>query len=1397
MVEGPWRELRGDPILPSQEIQRQLWSIPHIVRNPQDDANCNLTETDPAELDRYRELSCSPEHPARLTNENFQVVCENRLEATITHYNDSYEHASKQCVGNPCVPATGAKIETIIDYVAPGIEFSRTFRSNMSPVLLDRPELRLLPPYWTHSYLRLIQFHHETYEPVALGRPDGSVVPLISIPSRADVKFAADGSGTQLRSDPTSGDFEVFFSDGSIETYRSCGSSPTDYRLEAIDTRDGLTTTIQYAGSCTRNPTRIVGPFGHSLDILFTPPAPFSVNFIDKLIDAEGNEIDFAYSAGDSGTLDSVRYRDGSIEAYHYETTLGSQGAFLTGITDENGDRFSTFAYDDFGRVILSEHAGGTKSTSLTYDPQSSNESVVVTDAAGNTDEYFMEGANWGPTRVRYVAKSAGFGRFVFEGSNQFRLRRFDDANNLRTEYEFDDFHAVREVKKSGYTVLKYRDYEFLNETADLPIRIRRQSVCEDGVGREAEQEIQYVPGTQWISHVMDRGFRLETTGTCSPIERVTRFLNHNSFGQPRRIEGPRLDTVDVTDVEYYECSTGGACGRLLSVTDALGHTTSYDAYDSHGRLLQMTDPNGLVTTFTYDPRGNVTAIAAAAPDGVTRTTTFVYDGAGQVTSVTQPSGITINFQYHAAHQLIRATDAAGNSIEYGYDSRGNVTSEKVYDSVGVLARDVIRVFDVLNHLDSVSVAGAVTDYTADYVGDMTRVVTPAGGVTTNTFDRLRRLTRSKAPDFGQTEISYDVDDNAVEVRPPGGFATFYTYDDFGNRLSESSPDRGDLRYEYDEAGNQTAVTDGRGIRRELEYDALGRLTAIRYADAVLNTTFNYDEGTNQNGRLTGMLDESGSTIWTYDAFGDVTSRTQTVDGISLTVSYEYFDNGNLGRMVYPSGRELTFTHANGLLHSITVDAQPLLSNIGYEPFGPVNGWIWGNGTQHARTYNLRGELTQYTVPGGSRSLTYTPDSYIESQVGPLFDFSYGYDPVGRLLNFSSALPPPPGTAIPDSQAFTYDRRDNRLSLTENGSSVSYSVQLGTNRLLSITGPVPRSYTYDAAGNTLSDGVNTYAYDDRGRLVSVNGAVANYRYNGLGERVAKTTASGTTLFLYAAPGQLLGEYTATGAPIQETVWLGELPVVTMRSGGVYYVHPDQLGTPRLVTNGSTVVWRWASDPFGKISPTEDPDGDGTSFTYNFRFPGQYYDDESGLHYNYFRTYDPSTGRYLESDPIGLSGGLNTYGYVGGNPLSFIDPFGLIDLKIPGTTGQTTVHANPGPDVTDFRPEHEPLHVHLGNNEGPRVRTDNFEPLTDRDARRMTKEQKKFCSTLSDNQKNLIRARQLNVFRHGRAILALLATPAIALDSLLAACQQDPFFCLENTPFVLDDFEPESCDSGCE
>ncbi len=211
-----------------------------------------------------------------------------------------------------------------------------------------------------------------------------------------------------------------------------------------------------------------------------------------------------------------------------------------------------------------------------------------------------------------------------------------------------------------------------------------------------------------------------------------------------------------------------------------------------------------------------------------------------------------------------------------------------------------------------------------------------------------------------------------------------------------------------------------------------------------------------------------------------------------------------------------------------------------------------------------------------------------------------------------------------------------------------------------VTGPFghAKTFTYDAAGNVTSDNIHSYGYDDRGRVVSVDSGAVTYQHNGQGQRVKKDDGSTITLFAYDEAGQLIGEYDATGNAIQETVWFNGAPVAVLVGSNKYYVHTDHVGTPRAITNGNTVIWRWESDPFGSTAPQEDPDGDLTDFVYNLRFPGQYYDAETGLHFNYFRTYDPSTGRYLTSDPIGLDGGLNTYGYVDGNPVVNSDSFGL-------------------------------------------------------------------------------------------------------------------------------------------
>ncbi|KOO70814.1 hypothetical protein VL21_20120 [Stenotrophomonas maltophilia] len=185
-----------------------------------------------------------------------------------------------------------------------------------------------------------------------------------------------------------------------------------------------------------------------------------------------------------------------------------------------------------------------------------------------------------------------------------------------------------------------------------------------------------------------------------------------------------------------------------------------------------------------------------------------------------------------------------------------------------------------------------------------------------------------------------------------------------------------------------------------------------------------------------------------------------------------------------------------------------------------------------------------------------------------------------------------------------------------------------------------------------------------------NAVLESYGYNHCGERVLRSPAAGAAqITLYDEAGQWLGNYSATGQAQQQAIWLDNYPVALINTPAtgvpeLAYVQPDHLGTPRVVIDPvrNVSIWEWSnkSEVFGNQIPSADPDGDGVAFDLVLRFPGQQTTDANGLFYNYQREYDPAAGRYSQSDPIGLLGGIASFAYAGGNPISQSNSLGLCE-----------------------------------------------------------------------------------------------------------------------------------------
>jgi YD repeat-containing protein len=646
-------------------------------------------------------------------------------------------------VGNPMGVANGdhSRIETdITPSAASPLEFSRHYVSSAyyrpaqaansasanTPAILDLNFAYNLIPgfgdYWRHTYDRRVLAETSTYLLATVIRPNG-----VNKHFRPDGTLVINEDGRADRLQQIAGGW-LYFTDNEVETYSSDGV------LQSIKTRGGRSITLTYSaaapGVVAGLLTTVTDDSGRTLQFAYD-----SKLRIASITDSDNKVIQYGYS-GDL-MLGSVTYPGGASRSYLYnENPLGRQGGEfgLTGVIDEFGNRQATYGY---GGNAYTEYIGGTNRHERSVQSASQ---VTITDPLGTARVYTLQ-STAGATRVAGVSQPAGSGSAAASST-----RTFDSAGNLASS---DDFDGRRSCMASDPTrLLETTRVEGLANTvacatvtgagASLPAGSRKISTQWHPDWRMPTRRAEPKRLATFVYNGQPDPTAGGAIASCAPaaavlpdnkpiavlcakVEQATTDADgsqglsaaldasvaarrwsytYNARGQVLNATDPRNNTTTYT---YYATTTATATqGDLQSVTNAAGHTTTYDSYDRNGLVLQMTDPNGMLTTTGYDNRRRPQTITVAA-GAVTQTTSYEYDADGKVHRVVLPDGTDIVNTYDLARRLVGVKDPAGNTVTYTLDNAGNRIAEQVKDPGGTLARSVQRAFDALNRVYSVT----------------------------------------------------------------------------------------------------------------------------------------------------------------------------------------------------------------------------------------------------------------------------------------------------------------------------------------------------------------------------------------------------------------------------------------------------------------------------------------------------------------------------------------------------------------------------------------------------------------------------------------------------------------------------------------------------------------------
>ncbi|GLP67965.1 hypothetical protein TUSST3_45870 [Streptomyces sp. TUS-ST3] len=906
----------------------------------------------------------------------------------------------------------------------------------------------------------------------------------------------------------------------------------------------------------------------------------------------------------------------------------GNGIALLSQIIDRSGQQWLTFEYGDEGAPTGIVHSAG-------YDLRITTEAGRITalHLADGTELVHFGYDDQG--HLATVTNSSGLPtRFTNDPSG--RITAWTDTNNSSYHYAYDDEdRCVSQGGEAGHL-----SYTYTYGDPD-PATGNRIVTAVDSLGHGTRYEI---------------NSDVQVTAVTTP-DGATTHTTHDRAHRPLTVTDPLGRTVSYAYDEAgrtvlavrpdgrYSSVAYNDQGLPVAVTGADGsHVVQH--FDEFGNRTAVTDASGTTTRFTYDDRGHLESVTNALGD----TTRVRCDAAGLPLEITDPLGAVTRYERDAFGRPVRITDPTGAVTALEWTVEGRLSRRRAAD-------------------------GSTESWTYDGEGNCTAHTDASGAVSRYEYTHFDLLAARTGPDGVRYEFTHDTELRLTKVVNPQGLTWSYAYDPAGRLIAETDFDDRTLTYAHDPAGQLSASTTASGDPITFSRDVLGRVIRKEAAGAV--TTYAYDpsgalaEATGPDAVLRLHRDEAGRVLsetvndrtltCTYDELGRRTGRT-TPTGATTTWSYDA--SGNRTGMVV-SGRTLTFTHdeagrelARHIGESVTLTQSfdPLGRLTKQDLVGPT-----GNRLQHrAYTYRADGNLTA-----------------IDDHLNGTSHFDL--DAAGRVTAVH---------ATNWTETYAYDEAGNQTSATwpaEHPSSESTGIREYVGTRITRAGNV--RYEHDEAGRItlrqktrLSRKPDTWRYEwdteDRLRAVTTpDGTRWRYLYDPLGRRIAKQrlapdgesvleqvdfTWDGTTLCEQTTrspsiPNPVTLTWDHQGLhPLTQTerIATADAPQEEIDSR-FFAIVTDLVGTPtELIDEQGDIAWHKRSTLWGTTAWA----ADSTAYT-PLRFPGQYFDPETGLHYNYFRHYDPETARYTTPDPLGLTPAPNPAAYVE-NPLAWADPLGL-------------------------------------------------------------------------------------------------------------------------------------------